>query len=257
VNTEDQCAANTDRELWRKGDGDGNGMSYYEPSIHATEHGAIGINVGGYVHVREVEVWHGYPDQVERLREDRDAQKARADRYRDAYNDLLRKTVRTRQCVAATLGRRPRVVSCFFGFVCGGGGERVSDFTEEDALRVAAEHARRPPMPAVPENPDDYEEYLEPASLGWVAEKLIAEDRARQLEREVVRLREELESAYSQIEADANYMAAWHAKLKQLREERDRYERALREVRNALTRGEAMQIVDEALSSLPERDEVS
>lgn len=51
-------AANTDRELWRKGDGDGNGMSYYEPSIHVTGRGCIGINVGGMVFVRSVEDWH-------------------------------------------------------------------------------------------------------------------------------------------------------------------------------------------------------
>ena len=50
---------NTDREIWRKGDGDGNGMSYYEPSIHVTERGEIGINVGGLVFVKPVEDWHG------------------------------------------------------------------------------------------------------------------------------------------------------------------------------------------------------
>jgi hypothetical protein len=55
---EDRAVANTDRELWRKGDGDGNGMSYYEPSIHVTEQGDIGINVGGTVFVHPVEEWH-------------------------------------------------------------------------------------------------------------------------------------------------------------------------------------------------------
>jgi hypothetical protein len=54
----DQAAKNTDRELWRKGDGDGNGMSYYEPSIHVTEQGGIGVNVGGTVFVMPVEEWH-------------------------------------------------------------------------------------------------------------------------------------------------------------------------------------------------------
>jgi len=56
--TEGECALNTDRELWRKGDGDGNGMSYYEPSIHVTQGGDIGINVGGTVYVLPVEKWH-------------------------------------------------------------------------------------------------------------------------------------------------------------------------------------------------------
>ena len=44
---------NTDRELWRKVPGD-----YYSPSIHATEGGGIGINVGGHVIVAPVEKWH-------------------------------------------------------------------------------------------------------------------------------------------------------------------------------------------------------
>ena len=33
-------------------------MSYYEPSIHVTEQGDIGISVGGYVFVKPVEEWH-------------------------------------------------------------------------------------------------------------------------------------------------------------------------------------------------------
>jgi len=52
------AAANTDRELWRKGGGDGDGMSYYEPSIHVTQDERIGINVGGYVFELLVEEWH-------------------------------------------------------------------------------------------------------------------------------------------------------------------------------------------------------
>jgi hypothetical protein len=54
----DFVAKNTDLELWRKGDGDGNGMSYYEPSIHVTQGGDIGINVGGTVYTLPVEDWH-------------------------------------------------------------------------------------------------------------------------------------------------------------------------------------------------------
>lgn len=58
ASSSEQAYANTDRELWRKGDGDGDGMSYYEPSIHVTERGLIGINVGGNVFVLPVEEWH-------------------------------------------------------------------------------------------------------------------------------------------------------------------------------------------------------
>lgn len=56
--TEDVAYENTDKELWRKGDGDGDGMSYYEPSIHVTKDGLIGINVGGTVYQKPVEKWH-------------------------------------------------------------------------------------------------------------------------------------------------------------------------------------------------------
>ena len=49
----DQPAQNTDREIWRKVPGD-----YYSPSIHVTEDGRIGIEVGGHVIVRSVEMWH-------------------------------------------------------------------------------------------------------------------------------------------------------------------------------------------------------
>ena len=49
----DRAAQNTDRELWRKIPG-----NYYSPSIHVTEQGAIGINVGGTVYVMPVENWH-------------------------------------------------------------------------------------------------------------------------------------------------------------------------------------------------------
>ena len=64
---ESQCAANTDREIWRKGDGDGNGMSYYEPTIHVTQRGLIGINVGGHVYEKPVEEWHRLAVESDRL----------------------------------------------------------------------------------------------------------------------------------------------------------------------------------------------
>jgi len=44
---------NTDKEIWRKIPGD-----YYSPSIHVTEFGGIGINVGGHVLVAPVEKWY-------------------------------------------------------------------------------------------------------------------------------------------------------------------------------------------------------
>jgi len=44
---------NTDKEIWRKIPED-----FYSPSIHVTEFGGIGINVGGYVLVAPVEKWH-------------------------------------------------------------------------------------------------------------------------------------------------------------------------------------------------------
>jgi len=51
-------AMNTDRELWREPPGD-----YYANSIHLTEKGGIGINVGGHVIVRTLEQWHAALNQ--------------------------------------------------------------------------------------------------------------------------------------------------------------------------------------------------
>ena len=50
---------NTDVELWRKKRGD-----YYSPSIHVTEFGEIGIDVGGYVLVAPVEKWHDAGNKI-------------------------------------------------------------------------------------------------------------------------------------------------------------------------------------------------
>lgn len=44
---------NTDREIWRKKEGD-----FYSPSIHVTEHLGIGIDVSGHVIVMPIEKWH-------------------------------------------------------------------------------------------------------------------------------------------------------------------------------------------------------
>jgi len=54
--------ANTDRELWRERPGD-----YYADSIHVTEQGAIGVNVGGHVIVLPVRDWHRRAEMVEHL----------------------------------------------------------------------------------------------------------------------------------------------------------------------------------------------
>lgn len=59
----EQVAKNTDREIWRKGGGDGNGMSHYEPSIHVTQDERIGINVGGMVVEKTVEEWHALAEK--------------------------------------------------------------------------------------------------------------------------------------------------------------------------------------------------
>ncbi len=44
---------NTDKEIWRSDSHD-----YYSSSIHVTESGSIGINVGGNVIVASIEKWH-------------------------------------------------------------------------------------------------------------------------------------------------------------------------------------------------------
>ncbi len=50
----DKGYINTDKEIWRRIPGD-----CYSPSIHVTEHGAIGINIGGRVKVAPLEEWFG------------------------------------------------------------------------------------------------------------------------------------------------------------------------------------------------------
>lgn len=56
--TDDGAKANTDRELWREPHPEGDAYSYYSPSIHVTEGGGIGIDVGGTVHVMPLRAWH-------------------------------------------------------------------------------------------------------------------------------------------------------------------------------------------------------
>jgi hypothetical protein len=57
--TDETCAAkNTDRELYREPT-DRIGAEFYQPCLHVTEGGAIGINVGGMVFVKPLREWHG------------------------------------------------------------------------------------------------------------------------------------------------------------------------------------------------------
>jgi len=57
--TEDtQAYANTDRELYRREGNDPMDLdNYYQPSIHVTARGEIGIKVKGHVYVASIETW--------------------------------------------------------------------------------------------------------------------------------------------------------------------------------------------------------
>lgn len=73
----DQCAENTDREIYR-GPDDGCG-DYYSDSLHITAEGALGIDCDGYVVVKPIRTWHGLAkahaaalEEVERLKAERD-----------------------------------------------------------------------------------------------------------------------------------------------------------------------------------------
>jgi hypothetical protein len=62
----ERAAQNTDRELWRELHGD-----YYANSIHVTEGGGIGINVGGKVFVKPLAEWHKLAAAAESARAER------------------------------------------------------------------------------------------------------------------------------------------------------------------------------------------
>jgi len=86
--SDNQAVRNTDREIWR-GPDEGNG-SYYADSIHVTEQGGIGINVGGTVFVKPVREWHklaaqDWPPRVEGSRTGAPA--ARTSRWRYEIQD--------------------------------------------------------------------------------------------------------------------------------------------------------------------------
>ena len=46
-------SSNTDKEIWRQKEGD-----FYSSSIHITQDGQVGINIGGLVYVAPIEDWH-------------------------------------------------------------------------------------------------------------------------------------------------------------------------------------------------------
>jgi hypothetical protein len=60
----DQCAQNTDSQLWREPPGDA-----YANSIHVTEGGSIGINVGGLVFVKTLAQWHALAEAAQHVAE--------------------------------------------------------------------------------------------------------------------------------------------------------------------------------------------
>lgn len=51
------AARNTDHELYREDTGNPAG-SYYENSLHVTDAGTIGMNVGGFVITMPIAEWH-------------------------------------------------------------------------------------------------------------------------------------------------------------------------------------------------------
>ncbi len=50
---EERTCLNTDRELYREIPED-----YYSPSMHVTNSGSIGINIGGHMIVMPLREWH-------------------------------------------------------------------------------------------------------------------------------------------------------------------------------------------------------
>lgn len=64
TSSETACCENTDVELWRERRGD-----YYSDSMHVTQEGAIGINVGGLVFVKSLKEWHRLAGQTWQLRD--------------------------------------------------------------------------------------------------------------------------------------------------------------------------------------------
>lgn len=66
--TDSGPAINTDRELYREPDKGGG--DFYSDSIHVTENGGIGINVGGSVIVKPLRDWHALASRKYRYDKD-------------------------------------------------------------------------------------------------------------------------------------------------------------------------------------------
>lgn len=97
--TDERCALNTDRELFREGEPDGP-MSYYENSLHVTIDGYIGMNVGGTVIVKSIADWHALSmisderkellTEIDSLRENLDLSLKQAARRRQKLEKIRR-----------------------------------------------------------------------------------------------------------------------------------------------------------------------
>ena len=73
--TDTHAVENTDRELWR-GPDQGNG-NYYADSVHVTQGGGIGMNVGGHVIVMRPSEWHNVCKEAVELRNQLDVAQAK------------------------------------------------------------------------------------------------------------------------------------------------------------------------------------
>lgn len=62
--SKDGAYINTNVELFREKLGDKlDPDNYYSPSVHVTQSGAIGMNVGGFVIVMSIRAWHDAAQQ--------------------------------------------------------------------------------------------------------------------------------------------------------------------------------------------------
>jgi hypothetical protein len=80
-------AQNTDREVWR-GPDEGCG-DYYADSVHVTQEGGIGINVGGHVIVMPAFEWHALATGATRARSP--AARGDVERLRNALIDITKR----------------------------------------------------------------------------------------------------------------------------------------------------------------------
>lgn len=71
---------NTDTELFREVEGD-----HYSPSLHKTESGGIGIDIGGYVIVRSLRSWHNLDIKNKQLQSEDQRLRELLEECRDYY----------------------------------------------------------------------------------------------------------------------------------------------------------------------------